>query len=119
MSPAWKRIAEELRATAADRALAASNEPDPTEARLLERESVLLARAAMLAGAGLADHNLGPYADAGVVLNADDLVMWGVSGAGEASLRRLAQDPTVDVQQVDPARVLSIVMGADAGRPPA
>lgn len=119
MSPAWQRIADELRATAADRALAASNEPDPTEARLLQRESVLLSRAAMLAGAGLADQSLTPYADAGMVLSDDTLVMWGVSGAGEAGLRRLAQDPSVDVQQVDPALVLSTVLGARPGGPSA
>lgn len=119
MSPAWQRIAEELRATAADRALAASNEPDPTEARLLERESVLLARAAMLAGAGLADHRLAPYADAGMMVSDADLTLWGVSGAGEVALRRLAQDPSVDVQQIDPARVLSTVLGARLGGPQA
>ena len=120
MTPAWLRIADELRAVADDRTLAASNEPDPVEARLLQRESVLLARAAMLAGSGLAPVSLATAADGGWMRDGDSRPMlWGVSGEGEAALRRLAHDPQVDVQQIDPALVLATVLGTPPSGPEA
>ena len=112
MTPSWPSIADELRAVADDRTLAASHEPDPVEARLLQRESVMLARAAMLAGSGLAPTSLATAADGGWMHDGDSRPMlWGVSGEGEAALRRLAHDPHVDVQQIDPAVVLAAVLG--------
>lgn len=111
MSPDWKRIADEIRAVSDDRALAASNEPDPVEARLLQRESVMLGRAAMLAESGLLSPTLSAAAHESVVVDGADLTLWGMSRDGESALRAMAQDPYVDVHQVDPARVLAAVLG--------
>lgn len=120
MTPAWLRIADELRAVADDRTLAASHEPDIVEAGLLRREAALLARAAMLAGSGLAPTSLAAAADGGWMHDGDSRpVLWGVTGDGEAALRRLARDPAVDVQQVDPAVVLAAVLGVPSGGSPA
>jgi len=112
MSPGWHRIADELRSIARDRALAASNDPSPSEARLLHRESVLLERAAGLAQSGQMQRTFTPYALDGVVTTSDDLVVWGMSASGEDALRRLADDPAIDVNAVDPERVLAAVLGA-------
>jgi hypothetical protein len=91
MSPGWHRIADELRSVARDRALAASNDPSPAEARLLQRESVLLERAAGLAQSGHMQRTFTPYALDGVVTTSDDLVVWGMSASAEDALRRLAE----------------------------
>ena len=119
MSPDWKRIADELRAVSDDRALAAANEPDAVEARLLQRESVMLGRAAMLAGSGLQSPTLSAAADASVVVDGDDLTVWGMPGDGDAALRAMAKDPSVDVNAVDAARVLAAVLGVRPDGPSA
>ena len=117
MSPAWKHIADELQALADDRALAASNEPDPVEARLLQRESVLLGRTAVMVQSGMAPTALASAASAAVVVSTDDLLVWGMSRDGEHALRHLADDPRVDVNQIDPARVLAALLGTQQSGP--
>jgi hypothetical protein len=117
MSPAWKHMADELQALADDRALAASNEPDPAEARLLERESVLLGRTAVMVQSGMAPAALASAASAAVVVSTDDLLVWGMSHDGERALRQMADDPHVDVHQIDPALVLAAVLGTRPSGP--
>jgi hypothetical protein len=117
MSAAWKHIADELQAIADDRALAASNEPDPAEARLLQRESALLARTAVMVQAGTAPASLASAASDAVVVSSDDLLVWGLSHEGEGALRRLADDPHVDVHQIDPALVLAALLGTQQSGP--
>jgi len=117
MSAAWKHIADELQAIADDRALAASNEPDTAEARLLQRESALLARTAVMVQAGTAPASLASAASDAVVVSTDDLLVWGMSHDGEVALRRLADDPHVDVHQIDPALVLAAVLGTQPRGP--
>ena len=117
MSPAWKHMANELQALADDRALAASNEPDPVEARLLQRESVLLGRTAVMVQSGMAPAALASAASAAVVVSTDDLLVWGMSPDGEQALRHLADDPQVDVNQIDPALVLAAVLGTRPSGP--
>jgi hypothetical protein len=117
MSTAWTRIADELQAIADDRALAASNEPDPAEARLLQRESALLARTAVMVQAGTAPASLASAASDAVVVSTDDLLVWGMSHDGERALRQMADDPHVDVHQIDPALVLAAVLGTRPSGP--
>jgi len=117
MSPAWKHIADELQALADDCALASSNEPDPVEARLLQRESVLLTRTAVLVRSGMAPASLASAASDAVVFSSDDLLVWGMSHDGERALRQMADDPHVDVHQINPALVLAAVLGTRPSGP--
>lgn len=111
MCPTWTRIADEIQSLACDRALAASVEPAPMERHLLEREAGLLRAAASFARSGPGDGYLVHTACEGVVVHCDDLVMWGISDAGERALRALAADPLVHVNRIAPCRVLGAVLG--------
>ena len=117
MSAVWKRIADELQAVADDRALAASNEPDASEARLLQREAVLLGRTVMLLRSGTAPASLALAASDAVVVSTDDLLVWGMPHDGEHALRRLADDPNVDVHQIDTGLVLAALLGTPPSGP--
>ena len=92
MCPTWIRIADEAELLAADRALAASTEPDPRERCLLSREAVLLARAAVGARERPTDGWLVHAACEGVVVHADPFVMWGISDVAEQQLRGQSVD---------------------------
>lgn len=111
MCPTWTRIADEIQSLACDRALAASVEPEPMERHLLEQEACLLGAAAAFARSGPGDGYLVHTACQGVVVHCDDLVMWGISNAGEEALRALAADPAVRVTRIAPCRVLGAVLG--------
>lgn len=111
MCPTWTRIADEIQSLARDRALAASVEPDAVERHLLEREAGLLDAAAQFARSGPVDGYLVHTACQGVVLHCDQLVMWGISDAGETALRALAADSAARVNGIAPCRVLGAVLG--------
>ncbi len=118
MSPSWNPIAAEVASLADDRGLAAAVEPRPHERRLLEREAVLLARAAEAARTGPGEGLLIHVACEGVVVHADQLVVWGISPEAEAALRAFAADPTVDVHATDACAVLRAVLGLPAENAP-
>ncbi len=111
MCPTWTRIADEADLLAADRALAASTEPDPRERWLLSREAVLLGRAAAGARKRPTDGWLVHAACEGVVVHADRFVMWGISDVAEQHLRSLAADPNVMVDSIDALDALRVVLG--------
>lgn len=115
MSPRWYRVADELRAIAADRSLAAAHEPVLNEERLLRREAALLISAAALASSGNPDVDLDggtPRDEAG---ERGGLALWGLSADGEAALRALAADPSVDPDALDPHVVLKAILGMSPG----
>lgn len=114
MSPSWNPIADEVTSLAEDRGLAAASEPDPRERMLLEREAVLLARAAQEARTRPVEGMLVHCACEGVVVHAGPLVMWGISPEAEAALRALAVDGDVDAHAVDACVVLRMVLGMPA-----
>lgn len=116
MSPSWNRVADEINSLARDRALAASRDPSGTEASLLERESILLAAAGEFAATGLEDDQLCALARAGLIVDGDGLLVWGITADAERSLRALAADRTVDMRRVDPRTVLAIVLGRPVAR---
>jgi len=118
MSPSWNPIADEVASLADDRGLAAAAEPDPRERRLLEREAVLLARAAEVARSRPVEGLLVHCACQGVVVHAGPLVVWGISPDAEAALRALAEDDSVDVGSVDSCAVLRAVLGVPAEHVP-
>ena len=118
MSPSWNPIASEVASLADDRGLAAAAEPDSRERRLLEREAVLLARAADEARTRPVEGALIHCACEGVVVQAGQLVVWGISPDSEAALRALAEDDAVDVNAVDACAVLRAVLGVPAERVP-
>ena len=118
MSPSWNPIASEVASLADDRGLAAAAEPDSRERRLLEREAVLLARAADEAQTRPVEGALIHCACEGVVVQAGQLVVWGISPDSEAALRALAEDDAVDVNAVDACAVLRAVLGVPAERAP-
>ena len=118
MSPSWNPIASEVASLADDRGLAAAAEPDSRERRLLEREAVLLARAADEAQTRPVEGALIHCACEGVVVQAEQLVVWGISPDSEAALRALAEDDAVDVNAVDACAVLRAVLGVPAERVP-
>jgi hypothetical protein len=118
VSPSWNPIAAEVASLADDRGLAAAAEPDPRERRLLEREAVLLARAADVARTRPMEGVMVHCACQGVVVDAGSLVMWGISPEGEAAVRALALDPAVDVHTVDACAVLRAVLGVPAEHVP-
>ena len=119
MCPTWTRIADEAELLAADRALAASTEPDPRERCLLSREAVLLARAAVGARERPTDGWLVHAACEGVVVHADPFVMWGISDVAEQHLRALAADPDVAVDAIDALDALRVVRGMPRDAAPA
>ena len=119
MCPTWIRIADEADLLAADRALAASTEPDPRERCLLSREAVLLARAAAGARKRPADCWLVHAACEGVVVHADRFVMWGISDDAEQQLRALAADPDVMVESIGALDALRVVLGMPRDAAPA
>ncbi len=119
MCPTWIRIADEADLLAADRALAASTEPDPRERCLLSREAVLLARAAAGARKRPADGWLVHAACEGVVVHADRFVMWGISDDAEQQLRALAADPDVMVESIEALDALRVVLGMPRDAAPA
>jgi len=118
MSPSWNPIADEVASLADDRGLAAAAEPDPRERLLLEREAVLLARAADVARSRPVEGMLIHCACEGVVVHAGHLVMWGISPEGEAGLRALAEDDGLDVRTVDACAVLRAVLAVPAEHVP-
>lgn len=111
MSPRWYRVADELRAIAADRSLAAAHEPVLNEERLLRREAALLISAAALASSGNPDVDLNGGTPRDGVGERGDLALWGMSADGEAALRALAADPSVDPEALDPHVVLAAILG--------
>ena len=119
MCPTWIRIADEAELLAADRALAASTEPDPRERCLLSREAVLLARAAAGARERPMDGWLVHAACEGVVVHADRFVMWGISDDAEQQLRALAADPDVMVESIGAFDALRVVLGMPRDAAPA
>ena len=119
MCPTWIRIADEAELLAADRALAASTEPDPRERCLLSREAELLARAAAGARERPTDGWLVHAACEGVVVHADPFVMWGISDDAEQQLRALAADPDVMVDSIDALDALRVVLGVPHDAAPA
>ena len=118
MSPSWNPVADEVASLADDRGLAAAAEPDSRERRLLEREAVLLARAAEVARARPVEGLLVHCACEGVVVHAGPLVMWGITPEAEAAIRALAEDDHVDVRSVDACAVLRAVLGLPAENVP-
>ena len=119
MCPTWIRIADEADLLAADRALAASTEPDPRERCLLSREAELLARAAAGARERPTDGWLVHAACEGVVVHADPFVMWGISDDAEQQLRALAADPDVMVESIEALDALRVVLGMPRDAAPA
>ena len=117
MSPSWNPVADEVASLADDRGLAAAAEPDSRERRLLEREAVLLARADE-ARTRPVEGALIHCACEGVVVQAGQLVVWGISPDSEAALRALAEDDAVDVNAVDACAVLRAVLGVPVERVP-
>ena len=115
MSPRWYRVADELRAIAADRSLAAAHEPVLNEERLLRREAALLISAAALASSGNPDVNVDDGIPREIVVEGGGLTFWGMSADGEAALRALAADPSVDPETLDPHVVLKAILGVSPG----
>ena len=115
MSPRWYRVADELRAIAADRSLAAAHEPVLNEERLLRREAALLMSAAALASSGNPDVDLDGGTPSDGVGGRGGLTFWGMSADGEAALRALAADPSVDPDALDPHVVLAAILGVPPG----
>lgn len=114
MSPSWNPIAAEVASLADDRGLAAAAEPRPRERHLLQREAVLLARAAEAAHTHPVEGLLIHTACEGVVVHSGSLVLWGISPEAEAALRALAEDDAVDVHAVDARALLHTVLGVPA-----
>ena len=112
MSPGWYRVADELRAIAADRSLAAASEPVLNEELLLRREAALLTSAAALASSGKPEVDVGDRIPRDSVVEGGGLTFSGMSADGEAALRALAADPSVDPEALDPRVVLAAILGA-------
>ena len=111
MNPRWYRVADELRAIAADRSLAAAHEPVLHEELLLQREAALLNKAAALASSGKPDVNVDDGIPREIVVEGGGLTFWGMSADGEAALRALAADPSVDPETLDPHVALAAILG--------
>ena len=111
MSPGWYRVADELRDIAADRSLAAANEPVLNEELLLRREAALLNSAAALASSGNPEVDVGEGIPRESVVEVGGLTFSGMSARGEAALRALAADPSVDPETLDPRVVLTAILG--------
>ncbi len=115
MSPRWYRVADELRAIAADRSLAAAHEPVLNEELLLRREVALLNSAAALASSGHPDVDIDGGIPTHEVVEGSGLTFWGMSADGEVALRALAADPSVDPEALDPHVVLEAILGVTPG----
>ncbi len=115
VSSRWYRVADELRAIAADRSLAAAHEPVLIEERLLRREAALLTSAAALASSGNPDVDLDGGTPRDGAGERGGLALWGLSADGEAALRALAANPSVDPEALDPHGVLAAILGVPPG----
>ena len=115
MSPRWYRVADELRAIAADRSLAAAHEPVLNEELMLRREAALLSSAANLASSGHPDVDIDGGIPTDEVVEGSGLTFWGLSADAESALRALVADPSVDPKTVDPHVVLEAILGVTPG----